>query len=290
MKLLFLDLETTGTNAHEDDILEVGLIPVELNFETQQIVLGEPFTRAVGGDLRKVSNAYVLNMHTRSGLLREAREARGRLLTPTERLRDLDEEICTFLAETQGYQRWRIAGFSPHFDLEFIEAQLPLLASVFQHRTFDCSTLRDLWKELDPEGALFKTEASHRSLEDCEEAIECLRQWLGEWGKAGEWVVLRYVDYEKGAPTEDALPPEYPVHEKVLAVREQSQAIGEFLEWLGAEKGLHVAQWMTEHEMQPASYSAEKLLAEFFDIDLDKLEAEKRAILEAQRAANEAGG
>lgn len=82
----------------------------------------------------------------------------------------------------------------------------------------------------------------------------------------------------------------FPEHEKLKLIKDKSQAIGEFLEWLGAEKGLHVAQWISEHRLMPANYSTEKLLAEFFDIDLDKLEDEKRAMIEEQRKLNERSG
>jgi hypothetical protein len=128
---------------------------------------------------------------------------------------------------------------------------------------------------------------------------------------------------------------EYPEHQRLEVVKDQSQAIGEFLEWL-SEKGLRLTRWLPEYtndepkylyadergtslgykymheghaslpddtaasrrychavwdaalnpgyEYRPAGYyedhtGAEKLLAEFFDIDLTKLENEKREML-----------
>lgn len=59
----------------------------------------------------------------------------------------------------------------------------------------------------------------------------------------------------------------YPESEKFHKVAEQSQICGEFLDWLQFEKRVHLPN------------SIEKLLAEFFEIDLKKLEAEKREIL-----------
>lgn len=75
----------------------------------------------------------------------------------------------------------------------------------------------------------------------------------------------------------------YPECEKMQGVKDKSQAIGEFLEWLGSEKEVFLAKWeLDEYEDEYITrflYSAEKLLAEFFNIDLNKVEQERRQIL-----------
>ncbi len=85
---------------------------------------------------------------------------------------------------------------------------------------------------------------------------------------------------------------------KMLAAKERSQAIGDFLEW-AREKHSYLLAAPHKHTdecylyewrylkspqcgMPPliaVSYSIERLLAEFFEIDLGKVEAEKRALL-----------
>jgi hypothetical protein len=78
---------------------------------------------------------------------------------------------------------------------------------------------------------------------------------------------------------------EYPEHEKLQAVKERSQAIGEFLEWMESEREtpLTLASYGKGEGgielLFPANISTERLLAEFFDIDLGKLEQEKRQML-----------
>lgn len=115
----------------------------------------------------------------------------------------------------------------------------------------------------------------------------------------------------------------YPEHDKMTEVAVQSQAIGEFLEWL-AEKHIVLAryrdditdsrvcscrgslgdrdpkpncQWCSgsgwhtitlDTRLEPESYSITKLLAEHFDIDLVKIEQEKRAMLDDLRGAQRA--
>jgi hypothetical protein len=102
---------------------------------------------------------------------------------------------------------------------------------------------------------------------------------------------------------------EYPECDKMVAVQEKSQAIGEFLEWLQsgqADKSsferpvfLGAYRIITENDygeeldedsytvskrtIHPFQYTTEALLARFFDIDLKKVESEKRAMLAALR-------
>ena len=86
---------------------------------------------------------------------------------------------------------------------------------------------------------------------------------------------------------------EYPEHEKMREVVDRSQSIGEFLDWLRDEKGIALCKWQDtiHHSEEMGDYTPEgyyvvkdgpeKLLADFFDIDLDKIEKEKQAMLDA---------
>ena len=76
-----------------------------------------------------------------------------------------------------------------------------------------------------------------------------------------------------------------PECDKVLAVNQTSQKIGEFLEWLPTQ-GLYLCEiqlpelyelYACADRFIPYHLGIEKLLAKFFDIDLDKVEKEKRA-------------
>jgi hypothetical protein len=78
---------------------------------------------------------------------------------------------------------------------------------------------------------------------------------------------------------------ESPECERLHAVHEESQKIGEFIEWLG-ENSYVLANWIKrnprwDEELAPANISTNALLAQYYDIDLDKVEDERRAILEA---------
>ncbi len=79
---------------------------------------------------------------------------------------------------------------------------------------------------------------------------------------------------------------EYPEHEKLTAIQEKSQLLGEFLEW-ARSNGYDFCQMTTQEEgspwerveYQPYRKSVDQILAEFYEIDLRKLEEEKREIL-----------
>lgn len=96
---------------------------------------------------------------------------------------------------------------------------------------------------------------------------------------------------------------EYPEHEKLHKVADESQGIGEFLDWLN-DQGIVLMRWVDEvrteevehrftgklstrkvyiQEWQYTGESIQALLARYFEIDLEKIDAEKRAMLGAMR-------
>ena len=66
----------------------------------------------------------------------------------------------------------------------------------------------------------------------------------------------------------------YPEHEKLIKIEKESQAIGEFYHW-AVNKGYlgTFKHWKR----------LEDILAEFFDIDLQKIDKEKKQMLEELR-------
>jgi hypothetical protein len=73
----------------------------------------------------------------------------------------------------------------------------------------------------------------------------------------------------------------YTEHAKLEKVKDQSQAIGEFLDGCG----YLLAQYNQFDELVPIRLSTEKVLADYFEIDLERLEKEKRHMLDQCRKA-----
>lgn len=64
---------------------------------------------------------------------------------------------------------------------------------------------------------------------------------------------------------------DYPEHDKLIKIADKSQAIGEFMSWLEDEKGFVISDTVD-------------LLAEYFEIDLKKIEEEKNTMIEELRS------
>lgn len=96
----------------------------------------------------------------------------------------------------------------------------------------------------------------------------------------------------------------YPEHEKMAKVTADSHRLGEFIDWMEA-KGYLFAQWMeadtyrvrdpesgelkdrSEERLVPVHKTINEWLAAFYEIDLNKIEEEKRQMLDDIRQANE---
>ena len=76
--------------------------------------------------------------------------------------------------------------------------------------------------------------------------------------------------------------PECPECDKMLAVKDDSQTIGFFLEWLES-KGYSLIQWGKSPYILNET-SIERILADYFEIDLNKVHAEQDAVLEYIRS------
>lgn len=84
-------------------------------------------------------------------------------------------------------------------------------------------------------------------------------------------------------------PPECPECEKMekIADENNTQSIGLFLDYHLRQHGYTICKFDEREEyFYPASVAPERLIAECFDIDLDKVDDERRALLEWIRNEN----
>lgn len=80
----------------------------------------------------------------------------------------------------------------------------------------------------------------------------------------------------------------YPEYDKLAKISDQTQAIGEFMDWL-ADDGVFLARHEENSKYAwPIHRPITDLLAEWAGIDQNKIEAEKRQMLEAIRQSNDA--
>lgn len=78
----------------------------------------------------------------------------------------------------------------------------------------------------------------------------------------------------------------FPEHDKLSEIKDRTQAIGEFVDWLSDTKGVVLASIDDYGNASSPRQSLIDLMAEWAGIDLDKIEAEKREMLAELRRAN----
>jgi oligoribonuclease len=166
MKLLFLDLETTGLT-DDDTILEVGAILYDIK-EAKEISRKQMLVRHHIKRQFLAMPRVVYDMHMKSGLLTEIGHELG--------TRDIEEAVIQMILNAgMSSGECIMAGFSPHFDRRFMRRLMPSLESFLHHRNIDVSTLRELtlaWTRSKPDKI-----DRHRAIPDCEEAIATLMSY-----------------------------------------------------------------------------------------------------------------
>lgn len=81
----------------------------------------------------------------------------------------------------------------------------------------------------------------------------------------------------------------FPECEKLASVSEESNKIGQFLEWLLDDKQYCIAQYYDDDmALSDVCRSINDLLAEYFNIDLNEVERERRIMLDELRQNNQA--
>jgi hypothetical protein len=90
-------------------------------------------------------------------------------------------------------------------------------------------------------------------------------------------------DETTAAPGKSPTRPETPELERQsAAIADGAHRVGEFLDWLG-EKGYHLGRYSEGGNAYDAGPRPADLIAAFYDIDLNKIEQERRALLEYVR-------
>lgn len=166
MKLLWLDLETTGLDPQRCDILEVacaladGATPLDLGPRFHRVL---HFPRGWHADAR--------DMHTASGLLDECDASR---VSCREAERDLLE-----LIPDDPDDRPILAGSSIHFDMGFLRVHMPTLAKRLHYRLYDVTAIKLFAQSLGMPP--LPKAGAHRAVADIEKSVahaKAVAQWI----------------------------------------------------------------------------------------------------------------
>lgn len=142
MMLLWLDLETTGLDPDQDDILEVAwaLVPLKAPFYAGAIA-----SRVAHSDRGEAPSLHpvVREMHTANGLFAECSASRLELGDIEAAILDsLPAEIIKVAtAGKSADDKITLAGSSVHFDHSFLRLTMPVLTALLSHRHYDVSAV-----------------------------------------------------------------------------------------------------------------------------------------------------
>ncbi len=171
--ILFLDLETTGTDVPNDNIIEIGLSLISTDVESGYPEIGSFSEVILPSDtafVRMMDKKVVREMHQTNGLLDEIislREERGSDYynhTPT----NVENGVLAWLNKFTGADTTHIplggSGVT-HFDRRFIKAFMPRLDARLTHWAYDMGVFRRMFLKagVAPYSQDGKT---HRALDD----------------------------------------------------------------------------------------------------------------------------
>jgi oligoribonuclease len=165
-----MDLEMTGLDPTKDVIVEIATLITD--DELTILAEGPDLVVHTSEDLLAAMDPFVVEMHTKSGLLEEIRRS-------TTSLADAGAATLAFLREHAEPGTVPLCGNSIGTDRRFLAAYLPDIENFLHYRSVDVSSVKELVRRWYPHvrsGRPHK-HGSHRALDDIRESVEELRYY-----------------------------------------------------------------------------------------------------------------
>lgn len=167
LNLLWLDLESSGSDPQYDQIMEIGAFVTDYHLENISPTFHKIIKLEPQGFTRLMDNEYVRRMHEGNGLLIESMNSNTTLEQADESIHNFIQRYLKYV-EKADKDLIRLAGSGvAAFDKPMIMEQMPLLAEHLIYSTLDVGHIRRFLKMMDvkipdPEG----DNKVHRALDD----------------------------------------------------------------------------------------------------------------------------
>lgn len=169
-RLVWIDCEMTGLDAATDEIVEIAAIVTEADLT--EVDAGISLVVRPSDEPLARMDAFVVNMHTESGLITEIPNGIA--------LADAEQRVLEYVRRHVPEPRKApLAGSSVYVDRGFLAHWMPDLDAHLHYRLIDVSTIKELAKRWFPRvyfNAPVKN-GNHRALGDIRESIAELRYY-----------------------------------------------------------------------------------------------------------------
>ena len=169
--LVWMDLEMTGLDPARHTIVEIATLvtddDLEIVAEGPDLVVHQP------AEALAAMEPVVVEMHTKSGLLREIEAS-------TLSLAEAGEQTLAFIKQHVPEPRSvPLAGNSIGTDRRFLAVHLPAVEEYLHYRSVDVSTVKELARRWYPDAFAAAPEkaSGHRALDDIRESVAELRYY-----------------------------------------------------------------------------------------------------------------
>ena len=181
--LIWIDLEMTGLDTMNDDIIEIATIVTDEDLNI--LAEGPVFAIKVSDQKLNGMDDWNTKQHGQSGLIDRVRRS-------TVTLEQAEKETIEFLNKWVDEGKSPMCGNSICQDRRFLARQMPQLERFFHYRNLDVSTLKELSRRWNPEvyrGVVKK--GRHEALADIYESIDELKHYRETFLKLGEGVATQ---------------------------------------------------------------------------------------------------
>ncbi len=163
--LVWMDLEMTGLDHTSDVIVEIATLITDDDLNI--VAEGPDLVVHADDEALAAMDPFVVNMHTKSGLLEQIKAS-------TISLAEAGEQTLAFIREHVPEERSvPLCGNSIGTDRRFLAAALPEIEEYLHYRSIDVSSVKELVKRWYPEldANRPRGQGSHRALDDIRESV-----------------------------------------------------------------------------------------------------------------------